>query len=140
MEEGFQAAGYQELRDEEELGVGFVEGGQAGQVRVVDAGQTGQGLAELGWVGDGGDWDALEGSIAAGGAVADLPDGAERSGSEQPARAVAGEVCGVHAQEDAPITTTAAEVIHSPPRSADSTVGWLGWGGGVRWGRLHSNV
>jgi hypothetical protein len=58
--------------------------------------------------------DVFEYGVPAGRAVPDLPDGSDRSGPELPAQAVAGEVSEVHVQEDAPIATSPAEVIHSP--------------------------
>ncbi|MBP2356826.1 hypothetical protein JOF29_007936 [Kribbella aluminosa] len=91
---------------------------------MAEAGQFGEVLADALAVGEGAGGDVFEHGVAAGCAVPDLPDGAGGSGPELPAQAVAGEICEVHAQEDAPIAHTPAEVIHSPgsgPRPGSTT-------------------
>jgi hypothetical protein len=106
------------LGDQDPAGVGLVVLEEAGEVRVPDAGEHAEVLAEPAAVGMRAVWDVFEHGVAAGGAVPDLPDGARRSGPELPAQAVAAEVCEVHVQEDAPIATAPVEVIHSPRRGA----------------------
>jgi len=115
-EEGGQGAGGEVLGDQDPAGVGLAVLEQAGDVRMPDPGEHAEVLAEPPRVGARAERDVFEHGVAAGGAVPDLPDGARRSGPELPAQAVTGEVCEVHAQEDAPIATPPVEVIHSPGR------------------------
>jgi hypothetical protein len=109
-------------------------------MRVTDALQDAEVFTEPPLVGDGGDRDAFEHSVAAGRQVTDLPDGAGGSGPEHPAQAVAGEVFEVHAQEDAPIRRDPSEVIHRQAiaGSADACLWMAAYGGfGTR---LHSKA
>lgn len=113
LEKSRQRAGCDVLAEEEPFAVGLAYFEQAGHVRVVDAPRAGQVVAEFVGRRDGGLGDAFEHGVPAGGEVPDQPDGADRSGPEPTAQAIAGDVFECHAQESARIAVAPAEVIHS---------------------------
>nr|WP_241995533.1 hypothetical protein [Kribbella sp. VKM Ac-2568] len=136
MEEGRQRAGCDVLAEEEPFSIGLAYFEQAGHVWVVDAPGTGQVVAEVIGRRDSGLGDAFEHGVPAGGEVPDQPDGADRSGPEPTAQAVAGDVFECHVQESARIVVAPAGVIHSKGRTG---VLWTGANGTVAVG-IHSKV
>jgi lipoyl(octanoyl) transferase len=119
-EEGFEAAGYGVLGDEDPGLAGLAVLEQAGEVGMAEALKDLQVVAEAVRVGEGVDGQVFEHGVPPGGAVPDQPGGPGRPRPEHPSKAVTGRVGRVefHAQEDAPIAITPAEVIHSLPPGA----------------------
>jgi lipoyl(octanoyl) transferase len=113
LEEGGEGAGSDVLAEEEPLALGLADFEEPGDVWMVDGPGEFEVADELLGGGDGCFRDAFEHGVPAGGEVPEQPDGADRSGPEPTAQAVAGDVFECHAQEVARIGAGAAKVIHS---------------------------